>query len=106
MDRAFKLGLFLAALAIIFVLFQYSKNGRYQLSSTTDSNSKWAIVDTRTGEFWTEEGSHFEPRAARITAHAPQIVDLTDSDNRRNAYLECLHNKGANCLEMLTGASK
>ena len=43
-------------------------------------------MDTRTGEFWVEDGSHFEPRAAHITVHDPMILDETANDDRSQSF--------------------
>src|SRR5947209_4538522 len=93
MDKTFKIGLLLGVLAIASLLFQYSQNGRYQYFTKGDVG---VIVDTRTGEFWTEEGSHFEPRTARITAHLPSVDDETATDDRTNKFRNCLQDAVAN----------
>jgi len=87
MDKGFKIGLVVGILAIAIALFESSQNGRYQYSGTGEQG---AMVDTRTGEFWTADGSHYEPRAAKITAHHPQVEDATANDDRANKLHSCL----------------
>jgi hypothetical protein len=87
MDKGFKIGLVVGIFAIAIAIFEGSQNGRYQYSGSGDQG---AIVDTRTGEFWTADGSHFEPRAARITAHHPQVEDATVNDDRADKLHNCL----------------
>lgn len=86
MDKPFKIGLVLGVFAVAIALFQGAQNGRHQYSN----NGSQVIVDTRTGEFWTPDGSHFEPRWARITAHSPSVDDETGRDDRANALNACL----------------
>ena len=88
MDRPFKIGLLVGVFAIAAVLFQNSQNGRYLYST---SGNGGVVVDTRTGEFWTEEGTHFEPRSAHITAHHPSVDDETANDDSSNRFKDCLH---------------
>jgi len=87
MDKGFKIGLVVGIFAIAIAIFEGSQNGRYQYSGVGDQGT---VVDTRTGEFWTADGSHFEPRAARITAHHPQVEDATVNDDRANKLHNCL----------------
>ena len=47
-------------------------------------------MDTRTGEFWVEDGSHFEPRTAHITVHHPMILDESAKDDRTQEFNDCL----------------
>jgi hypothetical protein len=89
MDKTFKIGLLVGILAIAVALFQHSQNARYSYSTSGDSG---IVLDTRTGEFWTVDGSHYEPRAARITTHEPFVVNDAGRDRRVNNYLDCLHN--------------
>ncbi|SRR5712692_1866772 len=99
MDNWFRIGLLLGLAAIAVALFQYSENGRYQL---TNSGREQFVVDTRTGEFWTEEGNHFEPRTASITLRTPWIDNAADGDQRTNDFRLCLqrHIKAPSiCLE-------
>jgi hypothetical protein len=84
MDRLLTIALIIGVFAVAAVLFENSENGRYQYSPGI-------IVDTRTGEYWTQDGSHFEPREARITVHQPSVNDQTASDDRHNKFLDCLH---------------
>lgn len=87
-NRLLQIALVAGLFAVAFALFKHSENGRYQY--TTDGNHS-IIVDTRTGEFWTEEGSHFEPREARVTVHLPAIDNQTASDDSSNKFRDCLH---------------
>jgi len=88
MENAFfRIGLVISVFAIAIALFQHSQNGRYQYST---DGTHGIIVDTRTGEFWMEDGSHFEPRIAHITARHPSIEDQTASDDKSNRFKECL----------------
>lgn len=102
MNRVFQISSILILSAIAALLFQYSQNGHYQFSTNGTSG---VIVDTRTGEYWTEDGSHFEPRSAHITAHHPSVDDQTSSDDRSNKFRDCLqdavaHHKSAkDCLD-------
>jgi hypothetical protein len=66
MDKPFQIGLVVGVFAIAYVLYLNSENGRYQYSGGM-------VVDTRTGEFWSEDGTHFEPRSAHITTHHPSV---------------------------------
>ena len=93
MDEPFKIGLLIGVFAIAIVLFQYSQNGRYQYSP---NGNVGVIVDTRTGEFWTEEGSHFEPRTGHITTHLPSVDDETGTDERTIKFRNCLQDAVAN----------
>jgi hypothetical protein len=88
MDRSLQIALIVGVFAVATVLFEYSENGRYQYSP---NGSAGIIVDTRTGEYWTEDGSHFEPREARITVHHPAVDDRTASDDRVNKFMDCIH---------------
>jgi hypothetical protein len=81
MENIFRIGLVVGIFAIAIAVFQHSQNGRYQYST---DGTHGIIVDTRTGEFWTEDGSHFEPRIARITARHPSV------DDQANKFKECL----------------
>jgi hypothetical protein len=87
MDQVFKIGLLVGIFATALALFQHSENGRYQYST---SGTQGIVLDTRTGEFWTEDGTHFEPRTAHITARHPSLDDQTASDDRSNRFKECL----------------
>ena len=87
MENAFKVGVLLGIFAIAVSLFLSSQNGRYQYSI---NESRGIIVDTRTGQFWTEEGSHFQPRVAQITMHQPLVNDETASDERSQRFHDCL----------------
>jgi hypothetical protein len=87
MDKAFKIGVLLGIFGIAVALFQQAQNGRYQYST---NGSQGIVVDTRTGEFWQEDGSHFEPRTAHITARHPSVDDQTESDDNTNKFSECL----------------
>jgi hypothetical protein len=87
MDNASRIGLVVGVFAIAIALFQHSQNGRYQYST---DGTHGIIVDTRTGEYWTEDGSHFEPRIAHITAHHPSVDDQTTGDDKSNEFRECL----------------
>jgi hypothetical protein len=87
MDNVFKTGLLVGILAVAIALFQRSQNGRYQYST---NGTQGVVLDTRTGEFWTEDGTHFEPRMAHITARHPSVDDQTGSDDRSNRFKECL----------------
>jgi hypothetical protein len=71
-DRIYKVALLLGLFAIAIGLFENSRNTRYQYANHGDQG---VIVDTRTGEYWTEDGTHFEPREAKITTHSPTMVD-------------------------------
>jgi hypothetical protein len=88
MDRSFQIALVASVFAIAIVLFKYSENGRYQYSGSADEG---IIVDTRSGEYWRWDGSHFEPRAALITFHHPSVDDQTVGDDRSNKFKDCLH---------------
>lgn len=90
MEDIFRIGLVVGIFAIAIAVFQHSQNGRYQYST---DGTHGIIVDTRTGEFWTEDGSHFEPRIARITARHPSVDDQTASDDKANKFKECLEAK-------------
>jgi len=87
MENTFRIGLVVGVLAIAIAVFQHSQNGRYQYST---DGTHGTIVDTRTGEYWTEDGSHFEPRTAHITARHPSVDDQTASDDKSNKFKECL----------------
>jgi len=87
MDRVFKGGLLVCLAAIAITLFQQSRNGRYQYGL---NGNQGVVLDTRNGEFWTEDGSHFEPKQARITARHPLLVDNTADDDRANGLHNCL----------------
>jgi len=109
MNKAFQIG-FLSVLCVIaLLLFQHSQNGRYQYSTV---GTIGVIVDTRTGEYWTEDGTHFEPRSAHITTHHPSIDDQTASDDSTNKFRECLqdavahHNSAKNCVEQKYGTGQ
>jgi len=97
-NRAFKVGLLVGIFTIAVALFQQSGNGRYQYVTKGEEG---IVVDTRTGEFWTEAGSHFEPREARITTHVPFVIDQAARDRRMNSYLDCVHDGAADCLAQL-----
>jgi hypothetical protein len=88
-DKGFRIGLLVSIVAIAIALFQNSRNSHYQYFN---NGNQVGIVDTRTGEFWTEEGSHFEPRTARITVHQPIVEDTTAEDTRTKAFSDCLWN--------------
>jgi len=88
MDRLLQIALIVGVFAIAIVLFQYSQNGRYQYSPHGDGGN---VVDTRTGEYWDQQGNHFEPREARITVHHPSVDNETESDDRINRFRNCLH---------------
>jgi hypothetical protein len=90
MDKTFKIGVLVGILVIAIALFQLSQNARYSYS--TANGDSGIVLDTRTGEFWTVDGSHYEPRAARITTHEPFVVNGAAQDHRVNNYLDCLHN--------------
>jgi hypothetical protein len=92
MDRPLQLALIIGVFALAFVVFERSENGRYQYST---NGSTGIIVDTRTGEYWTEEGNHFEPRQARITAHYPFVDDQSENDDHRNKVRNCVHDAEA-----------
>jgi hypothetical protein len=64
MDKLFRIGLLVGVFAIALGFFQNSQNGRYQYSS---NGNVGIIVDTRTGEFWTEQG---------ITSNLGQLISL------------------------------
>lgn len=55
------------------------------------------IVDTRTGEYWREEGTttpaiaHFEPREARITLRLPYVDNQITNDASNNKFMDCIH---------------
>jgi hypothetical protein len=87
MDKTFRIGLLVGIFAAAIALFQNAQNGRYQYST---NGNQGIVVDTRTGEFWVEDGSHFEPRAAHITVHHPMILDETANDDRSQKFQECL----------------
>jgi hypothetical protein len=87
MDKGLTIGLVVGLFAVATALFQSAQNGRYQY---TTNGSQAVIVDTRTGDFWTEDGSHFEPRMARVTAHHPTIDDQTESDDSAQKFHDCL----------------
>jgi hypothetical protein len=87
MNGWFRIGLLLGVLAIAGALFQSSQNGRYQYSTNENHG---VVLDTRTGEFWAEDGTHFEPRTARITSHHPLVDDETASDDRTQKFRDCL----------------
>lgn len=103
MDYGFKIGLLVGIFAVAIALFENSSNGRYQYSS---NGSQGIVVDTRTGEFWTEDGSHFEPRTARITTHHPSVEDATAQDDRANSLHNCLmsHTDPKKCLAEFTAS--
>jgi len=103
MNKAFKIGLVLSVFAVAIALFQAAQNNRYQCSS---NGSQWIVADTRTGEFWTEDGSHWEPRRARITAHHPSVEDETAQDDRANNLHSCLmsHTDPKKCLAEFMGS--
>ena len=88
MDKLLQMALVAGVFASAFALFEHSENGRHRC--TTDGNHN-VIVDTRTGEFWTEDGSHFEPRQARITVHHPAIDNQTANDDGNNKFMDCIH---------------
>jgi hypothetical protein len=92
MDRPLQIALIVGVFAIAVVGFEHSKNGRYQYST---NGTTGIIVDTRTGEYWDESGSHWEPRQARITAHSPLVDDRTDADDRSNRFMNCIHDAEA-----------
>jgi hypothetical protein len=48
------------------------------------------VLDTRTGEYWTEDGSHFEPRRAVITTHVPKVINQAEHDERAIQLDDCL----------------
>lgn len=100
MNRWFQIGLLVGVFAIAAALFQQSQNGRYQYST---SGNQGIIVDTRTGVFWVEDGTHFEPRTAHITVHHPLVDDQTASDDRTQKFSECLQ---ANIQAIRTNAAK
>lgn len=100
MERVFKVGLLIGIAAIAFALFLSSQNGRYQYST---DGSKAVVLDTRTGEFWLEDGSYFNPRLARITVHHPLVEDESASDDRSQAFHDCLM---ANIEAVRTNAPK
>jgi hypothetical protein len=88
MDKLLQIALVAGVFASAFVLFEHSENGRY---SYTSNGNDSIIVDTRTGEFWTQDGNHFEPRVARVTIHHPAIDNQTASDDRSNNFSDCVH---------------
>jgi hypothetical protein len=103
MDKAFKIGLVLSVFAVAIALFQSAQNSRYQYSS---NGGQGIIADTRTGEFWAVDGSHFLPRSARITAHHPLVEDETAQDDRANTLHSCLvgHVDPKECLANFMGS--
>jgi hypothetical protein len=88
LDRSLQIALIVSVLAIAVVLFQRSENGRYQYSPNGNTGT---IVDTRSGDYWTADGSHFQPREARITVHHPTVDNQTASDDRTNKFRDCLN---------------
>lgn len=88
MDTIFKVSLLICIFAIAAISVQSAQNGHYQYATNGNTG---IIVDTRTGEFWTEDGDHFEPRTAHITAHHPLIDDETANDDRTIRFKDCLH---------------
>jgi|SRR6516165_290916 len=88
MDKPFQIALVVGVFAIAFVLYRDSENRRYLYSA---NGSGGVVLDTRSGEFWTEDGTHFEPRFARITAHHPSVDDQTANDDSTNRFRDCLH---------------
>jgi hypothetical protein len=88
MGKPLQIALIVGIFALAFAVFEHSKNGRYQHSS---NGTTGLIVDTRTGEYWDEAGSHWEPRKAHITAHHPSVDDQTASDDRANKFMNCIH---------------
>ena len=101
-EKAFKLSMVLALLAIGLILLQQSENGRYQYVNNV-------VLDTRTGAFWSSDGSHFEPRAARITFHHPAVDNQTSEDDRRQAFRDCIWNdprKASDCVNQMIAARK
>lgn len=106
MDKVFKMGVLVSLFAVAAALFESSQNGRYQYSRS----DVHVVIDTRTGEFWTEDGTHFIPRAAQITVHHPAVDDQSASDDSANKFRECLddvvrHHSGRNCLAEQQAAS-
>jgi hypothetical protein len=104
MDKLFKPALLVGVFAVAFALFQHSQNGRYQYST---NGNQGIVLDTRTGEFWTETGTHFQPQIAQVTLHVPSVDDQEASDRRRNEFKKCLestlpaivgHSKSRDCL--------
>lgn len=81
------IGLVVGVFAIAIAVFQHSQNGRYQYAT---DGTHGIIVDTRTGEFWTEDGTHLEPRVAHIPVHIPSVDDQTAGDDKSNKFRECL----------------
>jgi hypothetical protein len=92
MDRPLQIALIVGVFVLAFVVFEQSKNGRYQYST---NGTTGFIVDTRTGEYWDESGSHWKPREARITAHHPSVDDQTESDDHTNRFMNCVHDAEA-----------
>jgi hypothetical protein len=103
MDKGFRIGLLVGVFAIAIGLFESSQNGRYQYST---NGNQGVVVDTRSGEYWTEDGSHFEPRTAHITAHHPSVEDATAEDDRANNLHNCLmsHADPKKCLAEFTAS--
>jgi hypothetical protein len=99
MNKGFKAGLLVGIFTIAIAVFENSQNGRYQYSI---NGNQGVVMDTRTGDFWTEDGSHFEPRTASITMHTPWIDDSTEGDKRSNSFRLCIQQSvktPAACLE-------
>jgi hypothetical protein len=94
MDKLFKIGLLVGIFAAAIALFQNSQNGRYRYSANpidpTEYKTSGVVIDTRTGEYWTEDGTHFEPRTAHITAHRPFVDDETANDDSTKKFHDCL----------------
>ncbi len=90
MQKGFRVGLLIGIFAISLALFENSQNGRYQYSI---GEGHGIVTDTRTGEYWTEDGSHFEPRMARITVHHPVVDDESAGDDRAQQFSVCLSNQ-------------
>src|SRR5215467_1752097 len=102
MDKAFKLSIILALSAIALILLKQSQNGRFQYVDNF-------LLDTRTGAFWSSDGSHFEPRAGKITFHHPEVDDQTSEDDRRQSFRECISHhpaKATDCVNQMIASRK
>lgn len=80
-DKIFKVALLVGIYLVAVALFLRSENGRYEYRT---DESGGLVVDTRTGEYWYYNGTHVEPRTARVTLHSP-VIDDKKSDGAKQA---------------------
>ena len=98
MNKIFQFALFLGIFIVAIVFFEQAQNGRYQYINNI-------ILDTRSGEFWSPDGTQFQPREGRITYHKPAVDDERNEDSRRQAFRDCVWNhpdKTAECLKVMS----